>query len=379
MTSQEKYNKMLSLEPYNDRTEIPVLPHMIASMGPPAGMTQTEIMASADNWLKAVDKTLSIIGHPDACMPLCPDDTAFFMGLPLRKPGRELGDNELYQFVEKPYFDDPAEYEKILQMGWANWYVVYMMSIQNPPMTTPEEFGARYQVFGANAQKTFTYFYSHGIVPAIDTATYPIFDNLSLIRSMEEFTIDLYDDPGPIMDIIHKFQAEEDEKTIQMLKASGGTRCGIYPMRSSASFLSPDMFEEYVWDELKASILRFWNAGIVSVIHADSDWLPMLEHFAELPKGCCHIELDGATDIFRAYEILQGRQSIRGDVPANMFAYGTEDDVRQYCEKLIEMGMKGGFMLSSGCEIPLNAKVENIKAMMDAVKCPAERPILTVC
>ena len=47
---------------------------------------------------------------------------------------------------------------------------------------------------------------------------------------MEEFTIDLYDDPGPIMDIIKKYQAEEDEKTIQMLKASGGTRCGIYPV-----------------------------------------------------------------------------------------------------------------------------------------------------
>ena len=177
MTSMEKYQKMLSLQPYSDRREIPVLPHMIASMGSVAGMTQAEIMASPDNWLKAVDKTLSIIGKPDVCMPLCPDDTAFFMGLPLKKPGRELGENELYQFVEKPFFEDPTEYQKIFEMGWANWYFGYMMNIQNPPMTKPEELGARYAAFGANAQKTFSYFYSKGIVPAIDTAMYPMWTN----------------------------------------------------------------------------------------------------------------------------------------------------------------------------------------------------------
>ena len=66
--------------------------------------------------------------------------------------------------------------------------------------------------------------------------------------------------------------------------------------------------------------------------------------------------------------MLQGRQSIRGDVPATMLAYGTADEVSNYCEKLINMGMKGGFMLGSGCEIPLNAKVENVKAMMDSLR-----------
>lgn len=34
----------------------------------------------------------------------------------------------------------------------------------------------------------------------------------------------------------------------------------------------------------------------------------------------------------------------------------------------IQMGMKGGFMLSTGCEMPLNSKIENIKTMMQSVK-----------
>ena len=159
-----------------------------------------------------------------------------------------------------------------------------------------------------------------------------------------------------------------DEENIQRLKAQGGDRVWNCAMRSSSVFASPSMFDEYIWPYMKASILRFWEAGVYTLLHEDSNWLPMLHHFTELPKGCCHIELDGATDIFAANEILQGWQPIRGDVPFTMFAYGTADEVAAYCDKLIRMGMKGGFMLSSGCEIPMNAKPENIKAMLDAVK-----------
>ena len=47
--------------------------------------------------------------------------------------------------------------------------------------------------------------------------------------------------------------------------------------------------------------------------------------------------------------------------------YETPDEVHNYCEDLIQMGMSGGFMLSSGCEVPLNCKEENIKAFMDSL------------
>lgn len=367
MNSHEKFEKMLSLEAYHSRDEIPVCPMMLTTVGTIAGMTQKEICENIDNWLTALDKTIARIGHPDALMPTCPGDTIFTMGLPVKKPGVELDDQALYQFIEKPYFDDPSEYKKIYDMGWNNWYFSYMADIQNPKMTM-QEVGARYHLVGENLGKSFRYLYQNGIEPEAHAFIYPIYDNLSLIRSMGEFACDMYEDAGPIMDIIHKYQPFDDEQNIQRIKATRGTRVWNAAMRSSAVFASPALFDEYIWPNMKAMILRYYEAGIQTVLHADANWLPMLMHFTEVPRGSMLIELDGAADIFAAYDILQGYQAIRGDVPTTMFAYSSPEEVSEYCDKLIAMGMNGGFMLASGCEIPLNAKIENIKAMMDSVK-----------
>ncbi len=369
MNSMERYQKMLSMTPYADRSEMPVFPMMLVPYATFAGMTQAETIADPMKWLQAMEITFEKIGRPDIVMPMCPRDTIFVMGLPARVPGVDLGENELYQFVETPFFDDPSEYEKILQMGWQAWHGMYMCQIQNPPLTSPDQLMARYGLMGETLGMTMGHIYSKGMEPDFHSATAPIFDTLSMARSMEEFIYDLYDDPGPIMDVINKFQAEADMQTIGMLKANHGTRVGCFAMRSCATFLSPDMFEEYAWPALKGMIERFHEAGIMMVLHADADWTPMLEYFLQVPKGSVHLELDGMTDMEKAYDILGGWQTIRGDVPATMLAYGTADEVREYCEKLINMGMKkGGFVLGSGCEVPMNAKIENVKAIIDSVR-----------
>lgn len=367
MNAMQRYQKMLSLEPYTSREEMPVFPMLLATFGTIGGVSQKDICESTDKWIEAIEKTIEKVGMPDVCMPVCPADTIFNMGLPARLPGRELDDNALYQFVESSYFE-AEEYETIYKMGWNAWYGKYLMAIQNPPMTDPAQLGARYAQMGENAAKTIGYIYKKGMVPDFDAATGPIFDSLSMIRSMADFVCDMYDDPGPIMDIIRRDQPLVDDQTIKMCLANHGTRVASFAMRSSCTFISPDMFEEYVWPILKTSIETYAKAGITYVLHADANWLPMLPYFTQLPKGCCHIELDGATDIEKAYDILQGSQSIRGDVPSTMLAYESTDTVMAYCEKLIQMGMKGGFMLGSGCEVPLNAKPENVKAMIDVLR-----------
>ena len=91
-----------------------------------------------------------------------------------------------------------------------------------------------------------------------------------------------------------------------------------------------------------------------------------LERFRELPRGRCILALDGENDIFKAREVLGDHMCIMGDVPASMLFLGTPDKVYAYCTRLIrELGPEG-FILQSGCDIPANAKLENVQAMVAA-------------
>ena len=108
---------------------------------------------------------------------------------------------------------------------------------------------------------------------------------------------------------------------------------------------------------------------IIPVFHVDTDWGRDLGNFLQLPKRKFVLELDGETDIFRAKEILNGHACLSGDVPASLLSLGTPDEVDEYCKKLITViGKDGGFILRPGCTMPMNAKHENVKAMLESVK-----------
>lgn len=60
---------------------------------------------------------------------------------------------------------------------------------------------------------------------------------------------------------------------------------------------------------------------------------------------------------------------IIGDIPTSLLTLGIPKEVKNYCMKLIDdVGKGGGFILSSGCTVPFNAKFENLKAMLHTGK-----------
>ena len=137
--------------------------------------------------------------------------------------------------------------------------------------------------------------------------------------------------------------------------------------RSSNDFISPAQFEKYALPSLKLLVNGLHDEGIAVIMHCDGNWDLNLEALRELPAGQCVMQLDGATDIFKAKEIIGDRVCIYGDVPASMLSLGSASEVDEYCHRLIEeVGKGGGFILGTGCECAPNAKVENVRAMIES-------------
>ena len=58
-----------------------------------------------------------------------------------------------------------------------------------------------------------------------------------------------------------------------------------------------------------------------------------------------------------------------GDVHASLLTLGNTEEVEEYVKKLIDtVGKGGGFILSTGCELPPNCKEENFRVMLDTAK-----------
>jgi uroporphyrinogen-III decarboxylase len=125
--------------------------------------------------------------------------------------------------------------------------------------------------------------------------------------------------------------------------------------------------ERFSWKYLKALGELCISYGVTPLYHLDSDWTRGVKYFRELPKGKCILGLDGKTDIFKAKEIIGNHCCIMGDVPASLLSFGKSEDVDEYCKKLITEVGPTGYIMSSGCDAPYNAKLENLKVMADSV------------
>lgn len=366
MNAHERLEASIKLQPL-PAGEVPVAPLMITFIARLAGMKQAEIFSSVKTWRQAVDLAIDRIGPPDMGFAIFPRDVPFSEGLRHKLPGRELGDDDLFQLIEEEVMQR-EDYERLLKDGFNRWNMDYFVRLDpNLPvggggrtLVTLKFIRMALRIRGNAARLE-----KRGVPPAFYGACYPPFDYFSLARSINQFSLDLYDCPELVQKACEASLEPTLATAMQPLMATGGKRICIYPMRSSASFINPKMFEKFCLDHLKFMTGFFVKKGIMPIVHCDANWTPLLPYFRELPRASCLLELDQDTDIFKAKEILGDWMCLKGNVPAQMLAFGETAEVEAYCEKLIrEVGHGGGFILGSGCEVPLNARPENVQAMI---------------
>ena len=364
MDSQERIDLAVALKSAapGDTPVAPLIIHYTAKL---AGVKQADIFRSVGGWRDAVDRAADRVPF-DMGFALWPTDVAFSEGLQHKLPGRELGDDEMFQMLEQEVMT-PDDYELLVKEGFGRWFMDYMVRVQpNLPAgrlsrgrTTVHFIQLGWRIRG-NAKRLE----KRGIAPAFYAAGYPPFDFFSLARTFARFSEDLYDIP----ELVAKACDAAVEPTLatlfQPLMMSGGKRVCIYPMRCSTTFISPKMFEERALKHLVQMAEACVAKGLTPLLHCDANWTPLLGFFREFPRAKCILELDQDTDIYKAKEILGDWMCIRGNLAPSLLAFGQAAEVEAECERLIrEVGHGGGFILGSGCEVPLNAPVDNVEAM----------------
>jgi uroporphyrinogen-III decarboxylase len=192
---------------------------------------------------------------------------------------------------------------------------------------------------------------------------------LSTKRSLTCFTMDLHRIPDKVQAVMDAVVDEFTADAIEAARLTGIPGVMLILERGGGFYYPLKIFERFEFPYMKKMTEAFAAEGLLTVMHFDQDWTLNLPYLTELPKKMCVVELDSTTDIFKAKEILKDHMCIAGDVPASLSSIGTPKEMERYCRKLIDIvGKDSGFILSSGCTVPADAKFENFKMMIDTAK-----------
>jgi uroporphyrinogen-III decarboxylase len=190
-----------------------------------------------------------------------------------------------------------------------------------------------------------------------------------MARSFGPFLLDLYRRPDKVIAAMNVMQAEAIESIAPQLKTTTKIFGNTAISRSAGSFISAEHFKKFVFPYVQELADLYISANLIMIFHLDQNWIKFLPYFRHLPEGRYILQLDGLTDMFEAKKIVGDRMCLMGDVPARLFKLGTAYQVEQYCRKLIDFVGKGsGFILSCGCDVPVDARFENVKIMVDTAK-----------
>jgi len=277
----------------------------------------------------------------------------------VKAPGVDLPDDELWQVHEKEKMSID-DYQEIIDHGYAPWMDRYMKERIGDPLSK----AGHYFAYAGTAVQRMK---DEAGIPVMNCAyaATPI-ENFCGARGLMNFFLDIMEEPELVKKAMDAAFGPLFDSYVSGLK-SHPVGAWVGGWRAAPQMMSHDTWMEFVWPYLKRFIDVTLEMDVVPVLHFDSCWESELETLKTLPAKKCVLMLDGTTDMRKAREILDDRMCLLGDVPSSLLAFGTPEKVYEYCTKLInDVGPKTGLMLSSGCDCPLNAKDENVDAMIQA-------------
>ncbi len=366
MTPKERVLSAVNLEK-PDR--VPVAPILgIPAAATFLGMELGDLHSDLEKGVNAIIKVFDDLGGWDGynVVPLT-EINYYSEGLKVKVPGKHLPNDYQLQFDEKEWlkYDD---YKKIADMGWKK-FIKEEFIFRISDFKTPEEFRNAKINFLKEATKAQIEWNKRKVGLNLSiTFNHPFFV-LSLSRSLIKFTEDLYYRPEMVEPALEVMMDDYIEEGIKASKRTGFKFVLIPEERAEAFFYPLKIFERFWWPYTKKLIDAWHPEGIIPWFHLDQCWDKNVPYFKELPKGSAILDFDGLTDIFTAKKVLENHLCIMSDVHPTLLSLGTPKDVADYCKKLIDkLGVDGGHILSSGCQVPPNCKYENFQAMIETGK-----------
>ena len=177
------------------------------------------------------------------------------------------------------------------------------------------------------------------------------------LRGAEALLMDTVDDPGFVHELM-KFTTEVVRQVGEAL-IKAGFAPSLGEAAASCSLISPSIFKEFIKPYHHELCTYFRSKKAIMSLHICGYIDPLMEDVLE--TGIRFLSLDAPSSLEKIIDLSASRLTVMGNVPTGLFASGTREEMEQAIHDCIQTAAEGsGYILASGCEIPLNSTEERV-------------------
>jgi len=183
------------------------------------------------------------------------------------------------------------------------------------------------------------------------------------LRGANEAMLDLYDDKPFLHDIMEYTTETVIARCLAVLET------GVFPFigdpSAGMSLISPDVYREHVQPYHKRMVDAVHEKGGRIAFHICGYVDPIYEDLIDL--GVDGLSIDAPSSLEKLFESGGGKTTIIGNVDPILFIEGTADQLRAEAKKCLDIaGGEARYIVGPGCQIPLQANLDNVRAFTEA-------------
>jgi uroporphyrinogen-III decarboxylase len=225
---------------------------------------------------------------------------------------------------------------------------------------------AMLQYFNAFGKQVSLLRSESGTVSAIAGILKAPFDIIAdKLRGYVGLTMDMVEQPDKVLAACEALAPHLLHVALSTADPDRNVPVGFWMHRGCVPFISPRQFNSHYWPTLKPIIEGLWANGVQTLFYAEGNWNRHLDSFAELPDRSIVYHVDQG-DIFEVHRKLGHKFCLSGGIPNYLLSFGTPEEVRERCRKVIEgVAKEGGYIMDASAIMQNDTNPENLRAMTE--------------
>jgi uroporphyrinogen decarboxylase len=183
------------------------------------------------------------------------------------------------------------------------------------------------------------------------------------MRGDEQVLYDTMDDPDFVHDLM-RFATALSRRGLDAMSEMG-VKLWMFEPSASCSVVSPRIYGNFIKPYHEEIVSYFKEKGKAITVHMCGYLDPIMEDV--VATGVDAISIDGPSSLGKLVKVTEKKAVIIGNVETSLFVEGTKEQIERAVKDCIDIAAEGSaYILASGCEIPINASVENVKCFLEA-------------